>query len=89
MAGRMSLNRRPAPPPALPGPDELDRTARQVRIPTGVTHTLHAADSTQVGRRYWTACGHLLLAANGAMLTTRDVDCGGCTAIAKLQVGRG
>jgi len=61
-------------------PDLLDRTARQVRLPGGIVHALRKADSNSLGggRRYWTACGRMLTAAEGAVLTTHEVFCSCC-----------
>lgn len=80
-AYRATLDRRTAPPPALPGPDELDRTARQVRLDyEGATvHRLAAswpAPSSWVV--YETVCGEMFSRAEGAILTTREAGCHGC-----------
>jgi hypothetical protein len=59
-------------------PDELDRTARQVRQGNAV-HALDRADFKEwTGRRYWGRCGELLLAENGAVLTTDAPSCWAC-----------
>lgn len=60
-------------------PDLLDRTARQVRLPGGIVHKLRDADTSPLGgRRYWTVCGRMLTAAEGAVLTTHEVFCSCC-----------
>lgn len=68
-----------AAPPALPGPDQLDRTARQVRTDGGLVHRLAVADTVRpVGRIYSTDCGRTLFGADGAVLTTAEVECSRC-----------
>jgi hypothetical protein len=57
--------------------DQFDRTARQVRSRKTV-HLLDQADSDQAGRYYETACGVVLHAAAGAVLTTDAPSCWAC-----------
>jgi hypothetical protein len=77
---RTAQDRRLAPPPALPGPDALEQTARQVRIDGlgAVVHRLRAAVAVSSGRWYETACGESLTAFEGAILTTQDASCHYC-----------
>lgn len=67
-------------------PDALTATATQVRIPGGVAHQL-VADSQHPDevRVYLTGCGWRLMGEQGAMLTTREPECGLC-ALAGLDV---
>lgn len=59
--------------------DLLDRTATQVRLPGGVVHKRKGSSFVpNIGRRYRTACGHTLTAAQGAVLTTHPVNCVNC-----------
>ena len=80
MTARPSVRFRPAPPPASGLPDQLDLTARHVRVPDGPIHRLVGHPYTApTGRQYRIPCNHRpLTAAQGAMLTTRDVTCVGC-----------
>lgn len=68
-------------------PDELDRTARQVRLGAAV----HALDWDTTdpwsGRTYYTGCGEALLKERGAVLTTETVKCGACDAVQRLSGG--
>lgn len=57
--------------------DQLDRTATQVRDRKTV-HDLDQADSGRTGRFYETACGEVLHAAAGAVLTTDRANCEAC-----------
>lgn len=61
-------------------PDLLDLTARQVRrdVESPLVHKLVRAEQHPDGRVYWARCGDVLSAASGAILTTREPDCGGC-----------
>jgi len=59
--------------------DQLDRTARQTRLPGGEVHKLTANTFDPAdGRRYRTSCTLTLTGAAGAMLTTRNVTCTWC-----------
>lgn len=84
MASRVGASMRLDPPPALPGPDELDRTARQVYVDRYDELPIHALRGepygTAWGRQYRTVCDTTLAAADGAMLTTREATCGSCLA---------
>jgi hypothetical protein len=69
-----------ASPP--PGPDQLYRIARQVRYDdkrAAVHRVTSSAFERRGGHTYRVACGEVLSAAGGAILTTRDVTCAGCT----------
>lgn len=80
---RARYDRQFAPPPALPGSDELERTARQVYIPGRSVHRLALATTyPAVGRVYSTDCGRTLFAAEDAVLTTAPVDCSRCNGTA-------
>lgn len=57
--------------------DELDRTATQVRQRNAV-HLLDEANTDAAGRYYLTACGSVLHAATGAVLTTYPASCWAC-----------
>jgi len=57
--------------------DQLDRTAHQVRYRRTV-HDLDQAGSDAAGRYYETACGEVLHAAAGAVLTTARSTCEAC-----------
>lgn len=71
------------PPPTTGQPDELDRTARQVRTLTGLVHRLALATTyDRIGRMYTTDCGRTLYAADDAMLTAADVTCTRCNGTA-------
>ena len=62
--------------------DQAERTARQVRYdyPRAAVHRLVTSTfSRNLGHIYEAHCGEALSAAGGAILTTRDVDCAGCT----------
>ncbi len=56
--------------------DQLDRTARQVRI-ARVVHRLRKAATTAAGREYRTRCGQFFYAPQ-AVLTTAEADCVNC-----------
>jgi hypothetical protein len=61
--------------------DELDRTARQVRVDrkdSTVHEVVRAWTDRQVGRTYRTRCEHVMTRAEGAILTTRGSDCVPC-----------
>lgn len=63
--------------------DLLDRTATGVRLQSkkrtpAVHKMVRAVDMPDVGRRYRTQCGRYLYADEGAILTTRQVDCPEC-----------
>lgn len=78
--GRNKLDKRPDPPPPLTEPDELDRTARRVRLDREGTavHRLHQAMSEEAGPWYITDCNDVLSKAEGAILTTREATCEAC-----------
>lgn len=59
-------------------PDQLDLTARQVRLEGALVHRLAAANTYAVGRVYSTGCGRTLFGADGAVLTTAEVECSRC-----------
>lgn len=62
--------------------DQTYRTARQVRNDNthDPVHRLMASTfSHNLGHIYETYCGDVLSATRGAILTTRDVTCAGCT----------
>jgi hypothetical protein len=66
----------------MPRADQAYRIARQVRIdhPRAPVHrVLRSAFSRPRGHAYETCCGGVLAADHGAILTTRDVTCSGCT----------
>lgn len=68
--------------------DQLDRTARQVRIDGLVVHKLTgSAFHRPLGKQYRTACGKTLTAFAGAILTTRRVGCSECLNPAGLGLG--
>lgn len=86
---RPAADQKPAPPPPLPGTDELDRTARQVRVDgspeydhPSTVHRLRGQPYTvaELGRHYRIMCGGTLTAFEGAILTTREATCGRCLA---------
>ena len=60
--------------------DELDRTARQVRLDRqdSTVHDVHASFLDPSGMAYLTCCDRVLVAADGAILTTRGSTCGRC-----------
>jgi hypothetical protein len=66
----------------IPVPDQLDDTARQVRLDNrddGPVHKLAAAWSDPwLGMSYRTHCCRVLAGAEGAILTTREATCGPC-----------
>lgn len=81
MPYRTSGDRRPIRPPASGDPDQLDRTAQQVRIDhenTAVHRVRHTWLDPWSGAIYQTACDETLSKIGGAILTTREVDCGSC-----------
>lgn len=89
---RSTLDQRPAAPPALRGPDELDRTARQVRLDYegAAVHRLKKRLAvTASGVAYATWCGESLSSIEGAILTTREVDCWECQGRKRNRGGRG
>ncbi len=62
--------------------DQLYRIARQVRYDdqrAAVRRVTGSAFNHRGGHTYRAACGEVLSAAGGAILTTRDVTCAGCT----------
>lgn len=59
-------------------PDELSRTARQVRIPGGHIHRLATAGTASLGRYYMSDCDRTYWAVDGAVLTTAGVTCPHC-----------
>jgi hypothetical protein len=63
--------------------DQAYRTARQVRLDSPRSHVhrlVSSAFTPGVGWNYRTRCGAVLSASRyGALLTTRAVDCPGCT----------
>jgi hypothetical protein len=61
-------------------PDLLDLTARQVRLDheQAQVHKLSRAEQHHDGRVYWAACGDILSAPGGAILTTRETTCRRC-----------
>ncbi len=83
MTARPSVRLRPAPAPASGLPDQLDTTARQVRVDgrddtpvhrlVGEPYTVNGG-----GRHYRILCGGTLTSFGGAILTTRETDCGRC-----------
>ncbi len=67
------------PPPPTTDTDQLDRTARQVRLPDCVPHQLVAETFNSAdGKVYLGRCGERLTAAQGAFLTTREAECRAC-----------
>ena len=62
--------------------DLLDLTARQVRLDGRNDSPVHRLRTSWVDRRYGatykTECEHIMTRAEGAILTTRDADCGRC-----------
>jgi len=78
--GRNKLDKRPDPPPPLTEPDELDRTARQVRLDhEDVTvHALREVFHGETGPWYITECEDVMSKAEGAILTTREATCEAC-----------
>jgi hypothetical protein len=73
--------------------DLLDRTATGVRLQskkrTPAVHRLVCASlKADVGRQYKTRCGRYLYADEGAILTTRKVDCAECNGTAVPRVCR-
>lgn len=78
-AYRAIPDQRPVRPPVTGPRDELDRTARQVRLPGRFVHRLAEATAMHgLGRVYGADCGQVLLGSEGALLTTDDVDCPRC-----------
>lgn len=81
---RTQLDRRPAPPPPSGLPDQLDTSARQVRLDdvTGHDQVVHRLRQRgfhpRNGVQYLTVCDQVLAKVDGAMLTTRETDCGRC-----------
>jgi Arc/MetJ family transcription regulator len=68
--------------------DLLDRTATGVRLQSKKrTPTVHkmvrATLKADVGRQYKTGCHRYLYADEGAILTTRKVDCAECNVIGR------
>lgn len=62
--------------------DQAERTARQVRYdyPRAAVHRVVSKAFTRgSGHTYRARCGEALSAAGGAILTTRAVNCPGCT----------
>ena len=60
--------------------DELDRTARQVRIDRAgsTVHDVHDSFLDPSGMAYLTRCDYVMTKAEGAILTTREATCGPC-----------
>jgi len=61
--------------------DELDRTARQVRLDNrddSTVHDVHTSFADPSGIAYLTRCDQVLTAADGAILTTRGATCTTC-----------
>lgn len=59
--------------------DALTKLARQVRLPAGLPHQLVSNTfALPAGRHYKTKCGVTLTGQQGAMLTTRKVECSFC-----------
>lgn len=58
--------------------DQIDRTARQVRLRQAVHLLAGEPLSAPDGRRYRTRCGPTLTAAQGAVLTTVHANCWAC-----------
>lgn len=79
---RTQLDRRPDPAPETGMPDELDTTARQVRIDgrdDNPVRRLSGEPYTANGsRHYRIVCGGTLTSFGGAILTTRETTCGRC-----------
>ncbi len=81
---RTAKDRRPVPPPASGLPDQLDTTARQVRLDDQrghepVVHRLRKRGiDPRCGVQYLTVCDVVLAKSDGALLTTRETDCGRC-----------
>lgn len=75
-------DRQPAPVSPAEGTDQLDLTARQVRLGDRDDRTVHALAASWsdpwVGATYRTVCCHILTKSEGAVLTTREADCGRC-----------
>lgn len=66
-----------------PIPDEINRTARQIRlVGSAVTHQLVRTSVRPDGRAFQTRCGaDLIMTTSGAViLTTRKVTCQHCGA---------
>jgi hypothetical protein len=79
-----------SPGRSAPPSDELDRTARQVRLDYDGA-TIHKLTSTRHkgGTVYTAACGEALSRAEGAILTTLDVDCWTCQGRHRNRGSRG
>lgn len=75
-------DRRPDPAPPSGLPDQLDLTARQVRVDgrnDNPVHRLLGEPYTVNGaRHYRIVCGGTLTAFGGAVLTTRETTCERC-----------
>jgi hypothetical protein len=79
--GRPHYARHLVPPAPTGDSDELDRTARQVRVDrkhSTVHEVVRAWTDRQVGRTYKTRCAHVMTGQEGAVLTTRKANCGPC-----------
>jgi hypothetical protein len=77
--GRNKLDKRPDPPPPRSEPDELDRTARQVRLDHEGTAVHRVTNVWRCGRIiYRTACDDVMSKQEGAILTTREATCEAC-----------
>jgi hypothetical protein len=66
----------------VPQADQAYRTAQQVRNDTNRAYVHRLTRSTfshRTGHLYETRCGDVLSAVRGAILTTHDVTCAGCT----------
>lgn len=80
---RSFADRQYDPPPTLPGPDQLELTARQVRLDGRDDTPVHAVAATWsdpwIGVTYRTVCCRVMAKeGDGAILTTRPVNCGPC-----------
>lgn len=61
--------------------DELDHSARQVRLgdrDDSTVHHVHASFQDPSGAAYLTCCDEVLVEADGAILTTRGATCTAC-----------
>lgn len=62
-------------------PDQLTETAQQVRLDykDSTVHQLARRWADQrIGASYRTRCNHVFTKAEGAILTTREANCGPC-----------
>lgn len=61
--------------------DELERSARQVRLDNrgdSTVHDIHISFADPSGIAYLTCCDQVLMAVDGAILTTRESTCAPC-----------